>query len=86
MVENQITQPVNLGSGTGVTIREIADIVAGYFDLEIEWELDKPMGDMKRLMSTERAENYGFKPKVSLEQGIIKTIKWYKENKDVLQK
>jgi len=84
MVENQITQPVNLGSGTGVTIKEVADIVAGYFDKKIEWDTSKPMGDMKRLMSTKRAESYGFTPKVSLEQGIIKTIQWYKDNKDVL--
>ena len=84
MVENEVTEPVNLGSGTGVTIKEVADIVAEYFDMDIEWDIDKPMGDMKRLMSTERAESYGFNPKVSLEQGIIKTIQWYKENKDVL--
>ena len=84
MVENEVTEPVNLGSGTGVTIKEVADIVAGYFDMDIEWDIEKPMGDMKRLMSTKRAESYGFNPKVSLEQGIIKTIQWYKENKDVL--
>ena len=86
MVENEVTEPVNLGSGTGVTIRDIADIISGYFEIDIEWDVDKPMGDMKRLMSTERAESYGFSPKVSLEHGIIKTIQWYKENRDVLQK
>ena len=86
MVENEVTEPVNLGSGTGVTIRDIADIISGYFEIDIEWDVDKPMGDMKRLMCTERAESYGFSPKVSLEHGIIKTIQWYKENRDVLQK
>ncbi len=85
MVENQVTEPVNLGSGNGVTIKEVADIISGYFNRKIEWDITKPMGDMKRLMSTERAESYGFKPKVSLEQGIIKTIQWYKDNKNVLQ-
>ena len=84
MVENKVTQPVNLGSGTGVTIKEVAEIVAGYFDMDIKWDIEKPMGDMKRVMSTARAENCGFNPKVSLEQGIIKTIRWYEENKDVL--
>ena len=34
---------------------------------------------MKRLMDTSRAESYGFKPEVSLEDGIIRTIKWYEE-------
>ena len=86
MVKNKVTKPVNLGSGTGITIKEVADIIANYFNMDIKWDVDKPMGDMKRLMSTERAESYGFSPKVSLENGIIKTIQWYKENKDVLQK
>mgnify|MGYP001275060960 CR=1 FL=1 len=86
MVENEVIKPVNLGSGTGVTIKEVAEIIANYFDIDIEWDIDKPMGDMKRLMSTKRAESYGFSPKVSLEEGIIKTIKWYEENRDVLQK
>ena len=84
MVENEINQPVNLGSGTGVTIKEIAEIIADHFDKEIAWDKTKPMGDSKRLMSTERAEQYGFTPKVGLEEGILKTIQWYKENKDVL--
>ena len=84
MVKNKVTKPVNLGSGTGITIKEVADIIANYFNMDIKWDVDKPMGDMKRLMSTERAESYGFSPKVSLENGIIKTIQWYKENKDVL--
>ena len=84
MVKNKVTEPVNLGSGTGVTIKQIADIVANYFNIDIEWDITKPMGDMKRLMSTERAESYGFSPKVSLENGIIKTIQWYKEYNSVL--
>ena len=79
MVENEVTEPVNLGSGTGVSIKEVADIVSEYFNIDIKWDTTKPMGDMKRLMSTKRAEKHGFKPEVSLEDGIIKTIKWYKE-------
>ena len=84
MVKNKVTEPVNLGSGTGVTIKEVAQIIADYFGKEIKWDVTKPMGDMKRLLSTERAESYGFKPRVSLEEGIIKSIEWYKENKNVL--
>ena len=81
MVQNQVTEPVNLGSGTGVTIKEVAEIVAKYFDKEIVWDKTKPMGDMKRLMDMSRAKSYGFEPQTSFEDGIIKTIEWYKENK-----
>ena len=84
MVENQVTEPVNLGSGDGVTIKEVADIIASYFQLDIEWDETKPMGDSKRLMSTERAESFGFTPQTSLENGIVKTIQWYKECNSVL--
>ena len=84
MVENRIIEPVNLGSGTGVTIKEIAEIISEYFGKELVWDTTKPMGDMKRLMSMERANSHGFYPKTSLKDGIIKTIEWYKENKDVL--
>ena len=80
MVENEVTEPVNLGSGKGVTIREISEIISDYFYKDIFWDSEKPMGDKKRLMSVERAESYGFKPQVSLEDGLVRTMKWYEEN------
>ena len=80
MVENEVIEPVNLGSGMGVTIKEIAEVIAKYFDKEIVWDTTKPMGDMKRLMSMKRAESYGFKPKVDLKSGLEKTINWYMNN------
>ena len=79
MVKNGVSEPVNLGSGAGVTIKEVAEIIADYFGKEIEWDITKPMGDMKRVMSTERAESYGFNPQISLKDGIIKTIEWYEK-------
>ena len=79
MVENEITEPINLGSGTGVTIKEIAEIIGEYFGKEIKWNTTKPMGDSKRLMNMKRANSYGFEPQVSLRDGITKTIEWYKE-------
>ncbi len=80
MVENKVTEPVNLGSGTGVTIKELAETIASEFKKEITWDTDKPMGDMVRMFDTKRAESYGFKPSVSLQDGISKTIKWFLSN------
>ena len=85
MVENEVTEPVNLGSGTGVTIKEIANIISEYFNKELIWDTTKPMGDMKRLMSMERANSYGFYPQTSRKEGIINTIEWYKGKMNVLQ-
>jgi GDP-L-fucose synthase len=55
------------------------EIIADYFDKEIVWDTDKPMGDMKRIMDTTRAESYGFKAQTTLKEGIEKTIEWYLE-------
>ena len=85
MVENEVIEPVNLASGTGVTIKDLAFIICEYFDVSLSFDESKPNGDMKRLMSTKRAESYGFKPQVSLKEGIIRTIKWYEENINELQ-
>ena len=80
MVENEVTEPVNLASGTGVTIKDLAFIICEYFDVGLSFDESKPNGDMKRILSTERAESYGFKPKVDLKSGLEKTIDWYVNN------
>ena len=80
MVENEVTEPVNLGSGRKTTIKDLAFIICDYFDIGLSFDETKPTGDKKRVMSVKRAESYGFKPQVSLENGLIRTMKWYEEN------
>jgi len=75
--ENKITEPINLGSGDGVRIRDIASIVATHYGKEIEYDMTKPNGDNKRLMDMTRANSYGFHPQVDLETGIKRVIKYY---------
>lgn len=87
-VENGINQPINLGSGTGVTIRQIAEIVAANIPggpVEIVWDISKPKGDAKRLMDMTRAHSHGFMPTISIEEGIRETIEWYTKNKDSVE-
>jgi GDP-L-fucose synthase len=87
-VENGITEPINLGSGSGFSIKVIVDMVVKHSNksLTVKWLTDKPMGDKIRLFDMTRANNYGFYPKVSLEDGISKTTKWFIENKEILDK
>ena len=85
-VENKITQPINLGSGNGVTIKEVAEIVANYFNKPIQWSPEKPSGDAKRLFSMERANSYGFYPETSIKEGVEDTIKWFILNQDKIEK
>lgn len=79
-------EPLNLGSGIGHTIREVAEIVARRVDpnLPITWDATKPNGDKRRLMDMTRANSIGFYPTVTLEDGIGGTVDWYKMNKDNL--
>ena len=53
-------------------------------DVEVEWDTTKPTGDAKRLFDMSRANSHGFYPSVTIEDGIIDTIKWFKENRDVV--
>jgi GDP-L-fucose synthase len=86
-VEKGINEPINLGSGTGVTIKQIAETVAAnvpHGPIDIMWDITKPKGDAKRLMDMTRASGYGFKTEISLEEGIKETIDWYVNHKDQL--
>lgn len=84
LVKNRVTEPVNLGSGSGISIKQIADIISKRFGKEIKWLSDKPMGDKRRVFDTKRAEKYGFKTQISLEFGINETIDWFIENKEII--
>ena len=77
-VEQGINQPINLGSGGGVTIKEVATTIAQYAGKKVEWDLSKPMGDSRRIMNMDRASQYGFSCDILLSEGIKKTIDWFR--------
>tara|TARA_A100001391_G_scaffold42312_2_gene24575 strand:+ start:387 stop:1385 length:999 start_codon:yes stop_codon:yes gene_type:complete len=84
VVENKITKPVNLGCGEGVTIKEIADIIANKFDVKINYDETKPNGDKIRLLDMKTMFESGFKLTIDIESGIGETIDWYLNNKENL--
>ena len=81
-VAKKYSHPINLGSGTGISIKQVVDILQQIVpDLSVKWDTSKPTGDKLRIMDTGRAyDEIGFKPRVSLEEGIIDTYNWYKKN------
>jgi GDP-L-fucose synthase len=83
VMEKGTAQPVNLGSGVGVAIREIVEIIVSNMKEKpaVIWDTTKPSGDRKRLMDISRARELGFEPMVSLEEGIKNVMQWYLENK-----
>jgi GDP-L-fucose synthase len=82
-VEKGITEPINLGSGKGVTIKQLVEIIISHLPKKpkVVWDTSKPAGDKKRLMDLTRARKYGFEPEIPFEEGIPKTMQWYQEHK-----
>ena len=80
--------PLNLGSGVGVSIKKIVEIIIDNLDEkpEIFWDISKPSGDKKRLLDISKAKSLGWKQKISIEEGIKEVIDWYKKNKDIVDK
>ena len=75
-------EPVNLGSGQEISIRSLAEMTARFceYEGEIVWDTAKPNGQLRRQLDTTRAERYfGFRPEISLTEGLARTIVWYRD-------
>jgi GDP-L-fucose synthase len=74
------SQIINIGFGADYTIKELVELIAELTQYEgkILWDTSKPDGTPKRMLDTTKLQNLGWKPKVSLREGLTKTIEWYK--------
>jgi len=74
---------INVGTGEDVTIKELATIIAAAtgFTGETQWDSSKPDGTPRKVMDVSRMKSLGWKPAISLEQGIAQTVEWYQANK-----
>jgi GDP-L-fucose synthase len=80
-------EPMNLGSGREVTIKDLMHLVAklSRFDGEIAWDATKPDGQPRRCLDVTRAWNaIGFRARTSLEDGLRKTIDWFEANEGAI--
>jgi GDP-L-fucose synthase len=74
------SEPVNIGTGNEIKISELLHLIARLtrFEGEIRWQSDKPDGQPRRRLDVSRAlEKFGFQARVSLEEGLRRTIDWY---------
>jgi GDP-L-fucose synthase len=74
-------EPVNLGSGREVSIKDLVTIIADLMDFKgtVNWDTTKPNGQPRRCVSTKRAkEKLGFQSSVGLEEGLKRTIEWFR--------
>ena len=78
------SDPVNIGSSFEISIKDLTELIARLceFEGEIVWDTSKPNGQPRRKLDTTRAkERFGFEAKTSFEDGLKKTIAWYKEER-----
>ena len=80
--------PVNLGSGYEISIKDLTEMVAKLtnFQGKIVWQTDKPNGQPRRGLDVSRAkELFNWSAQVSFEEGMRRTIEWFKANRDKIK-
>ncbi len=77
------SDPVNLGTGYEISIKDLIELICelmGYTG-ELVWETDKPNGQPRRCLDTQRAkEQFGFVAEMDFRQGLKNTIEWYRQH------
>ena len=80
-------EPVNLGSGREITIKQLMELIArlSRFEGRIDWDTSKPDGQPRRCLDVSRAkQEFGFVARTSLEDGLRKTIEWFEANENAI--
>jgi GDP-L-fucose synthase len=75
------SEPVNLGTGSDISIKELAELICrlANFQGRIEWDTSRPDGQPRRKLNIDKAKKeFGFEARTSLEEGLRQTIAWYK--------
>ncbi len=79
------SDPVNLGSGYEISIKDLTEMIIRLtgFEGKLIWDTSKPNGQPRRGLNTERAfERFGWRAQVPFEEGMKRTIEWFKANRD----
>ena len=82
MVDYDSEDIINVGTGKDITIKDLAETIADVvgFKGEIVWDTSKPNGTPRKVLNVDKIKSLGWKPKVSLREGIQKTYDLYKDS------
>jgi GDP-L-fucose synthase len=74
--------PLNIGAGSDISIKELADTIAGVVGYQgrLEWDRTRPDGAPRKLLDSTRLRAFGWEPKVSFDEGLRNTYEWYVQN------
>lgn len=78
--------PINIGSGSEISIKDLAILIADQigFSGEIIWDLSRPDGTLRKILDISKISKLGWKPTIDLKEGIRMTIEWFLQNKNEL--
>jgi GDP-L-fucose synthase len=79
------SEPVNLGTNYEISIKDLVELLAELMEFEgkIHWQTDKPNGQPRRCLDTQKAEKlFGFKAQMSFREGLKRTIDWWTAHRD----
>jgi GDP-L-fucose synthase len=79
------SEPVNLGTNHEISIKDLVELLAELMEFEgkIHWQTDKPNGQPRRCLDTQKAEKlFGFKAQMSFREGLKRTIDWWTAHRD----
>jgi len=83
------SEPVNLGAGFEISIKDLVEKIASLMDFkgQIVWDTSKPNGQPRRKLDTSRAKKeFGFEAQINFDEGLKKAIDWYENFKSQLSK
>ena len=81
-------EPVNLGSGREISVRDLASMVAKMtgFQGKLVWQTDRPNGQPRRALDVSRAKEYfGWQARMPFEEGMRRTIAWFLEHRSQIK-
>jgi GDP-L-fucose synthase len=76
------SEHINVGTGEDVTIKELAETIAGVvgYDRYINWDTTKPNGTPRKVLNVDKIKKLGWEPKINFHEGIVEAYEWYKNN------
>ena len=77
------SQQINIGSGDEISIKDLGQKIANLtgFTGKVVWDSNRPDGTPRKVLDSTKINKLGWKPAITLDQGIAATVEWYQENK-----
>jgi len=77
------SQQINIGSGDEISIKDLGQKIANLtgFTGKVVWDANRPDGTPRKVLDSTKINKLGWKPAITLDQGIASTVEWYQENK-----